>query len=40
MELLEPIGPVQTSRFFGGVGVSNGFAQFAMIMSEPVFCYR
>jgi len=37
MELLEPIGPVQTSRFFGGVGVSNGFAQFAMIMGNSLY---
>lgn len=37
MELLEPIGPIQTSRFFGGVGISNGFAQFAMIMGNSLY---
>lgn len=37
MELLEPIGPVQTGRFFGGVGISNGFAQFAMIMGNSLY---
>ena len=36
LELLEPIGPVQTGRFFGGVGISNGFAQFAMIMGNSL----
>lgn len=37
IELLEPIGPIQTSRFFGGVGISNGFAQFAMIMGNCLY---
>jgi len=37
MELLEPIGPVQTGRFFGGVGISNGYAQFAMIMGNCLY---
>jgi DNA transformation protein len=37
LELLEPIGPVQTGRFFGGVGISNGFAQFAMIMGNSLY---
>jgi len=37
MELLEPIGPVQIGRFFGGVGISNGIAQFAMIMGNSLY---
>lgn len=37
LELLEPIGPVQTGRFFGGVGISNSFAQFAMIMGNNLY---
>ena len=37
LELLEPVGPVITSRFFGGVGISNGFGQFAMMMGNCVY---
>ena len=38
LELLEPIGLVRTGRFFGGVGISNGFVQFAIIMgNSPYF---
>lgn len=37
LELLEPIGAVQTGRFFGGVGISNGYAQFAMIMGNSLY---
>lgn len=37
LELLEPIGPVRTGRFFGGVGISNGVAQFAMIMGNSLY---
>lgn len=37
LELLEPIGAVQTGRFFGGVGISNGYAQFAMIMGNCLY---
>ena len=37
LELLLPIGPVQTGRFFGGVGISNGSAQFAMIMGNSLY---
>lgn len=37
MELLEPIGPMQTGRFFGGVGISNGYAHFAMIMGNCLY---
>jgi len=35
--LLEPIGPVRISRFFGGVGISHGLAQFAMIMGNSLY---
>ena len=37
LELLDPIGPVQVSRFFGGVGISNGFLQFAMMMGNSLY---
>ena len=37
LELLEPIGPVRTNRFFGGVGISNGAVQFAMIMGNSLY---
>jgi len=37
LEFLEPIGPLQTRRFFGGVGISNGFVQFAMIMGNSLY---
>ena len=37
LELLEPIGPVRTSRFFGGVGISKGALQFAMIMGNSLY---
>jgi DNA transformation protein len=37
LELLEPIGSVQTGRFFGGVGISNGIAQFAMMMGNSLY---
>jgi DNA transformation protein and related proteins len=37
LELLMPVGPVQTGRFFGGVGVSNGFVQFAMMMGNCLY---
>lgn len=37
LELLAPIGLMQTSRFFGGVGISNGFVQFAMIMGNSLY---
>ncbi len=34
---LEAIGPVEVGRFFGGVGLSNGFLQFAMIMGNSLY---
>lgn len=37
LELLEPIGPVRTARFFGGVGISKGPLQFAMIMGNSLY---
>lgn len=37
LELLEPIGVVEAKRFFGGVGISNGFVQFAMLMSDSLY---
>ena len=37
LELLESVGPVRTSRFFGGVGISRGDVQFAMIMGSSLY---
>ncbi|NMM29047.1 MAG: TfoX/Sxy family protein [Glaciimonas sp.] len=37
LEFLEPIGPVRTGRFFGGVGISYGAVQFAMIMGNSLY---
>ena len=37
LERLEPIGRMRTSRFFGGVGISIGSAQFAMIMGNSLY---
>lgn len=37
LELLEPAGPVTTGRFFGGVGISCGSVQFAMIMENSLY---
>ena len=37
LELLEPIGPVRTGRFFGGVGISRNSVQFAMIMGNSLY---
>lgn len=37
LELLEPLGRVRTVRFFGGVGVSIGDNQFAMIMGNSLY---
>ena len=37
LELLESVGPVRTSRFFGGVGISQGDVQFAMIMGSSLY---
>jgi DNA transformation protein len=37
LEMLEPIGPVRTGRFFGGVGILSGSVQFAMIMGNSLY---
>ena len=37
LELLESVGSVRTSRFFGGVGISRGDVQFAMIMGSSLY---
>jgi DNA transformation protein len=37
LEMLEPIGPVSTGRFFGGVGILSGSVQFAMIMGNSLY---
>jgi DNA transformation protein and related proteins len=37
LEQLESIGPLQIGRFFGGVGISKGYGQFAMIMGNNLY---
>ena len=37
LELLEPLGRVRTTRFFGGIGLCVGNAQFAMIMGNSLY---
>jgi DNA transformation protein len=37
LEMLAPIGPVRTGRFFGGVGILSGSVQFAMIMGNSLY---
>ena len=37
LELLAPLGPVRTGRFFGGAGISDGAIQFAMIMGNSLY---
>ena len=37
LELLESVCPVRTGRFFGGVGISRGDVQFAMIMGSSLY---
>ena len=37
LELLEPVGMLQASRFFGGVRLSTGFVQFAMMMGKSLY---
>lgn len=37
LEMLEPIGPVHTTRFFGGVGILSGTVQFAMVMGNSLY---
>jgi len=37
LEFLEPILPIKTGRFFGGVGISCHSVQFAMIMGNSLY---
>lgn len=37
LELLEPIGLLRTSRFFGGVGLYFSSVQFAMMMGNSLY---
>jgi len=37
LEQLAPIGSITTGRFFGGVGLSRGGVQFAMIMGNSLY---
>jgi DNA transformation protein len=37
LELLEPVGPVKAARLFGGVGLSRGSVQFALIMDNRLY---
>jgi DNA transformation protein len=37
LEHLAAIGPVRLGRFFGGVGISSGAVQFAMIMGNSLY---
>lgn len=37
LELLEPVGPVKASRFFGGIGLSRASVQFGFIMDATTY---
>ena len=37
LTFLEALAPVRTGRFFGGVGISDGTIQFAMIMGNSLY---
>lgn len=37
LDLLGPIGPVQTARFFGGVAMKLNGRQFAMVMDGRLY---
>ncbi len=37
LELLRPIGPVQTARFFGGVALKLHGRQFGMVMNGRLY---
>lgn len=37
LEHLAPVGSLHTGRFFGGVGISSGAIQFAMIMGNSLY---
>lgn len=36
-ELLEPLGQIRASRFFGGVGLAYNSVQFAMMIGENLY---
>ncbi len=36
-ELLEPMGPLKTGRFFGGVALKRDGVQFAMVMGNSLY---
>jgi DNA transformation protein len=38
LDALKSVGAIQAGRFFGGVGISDGHVQFAMIMGNSVYC--
>lgn len=38
LDALKSVGALQAGRFFGGVGISDGHVQFAMIMGNSVYC--
>lgn len=37
LTFLEALGPIRTDRFFGGVGISDGAIQFAVIMNNCLY---
>ncbi len=36
-EQLAPIGPIKAGRFFGGIGLKSGNAQFGMLMEGSLY---
>jgi DNA transformation protein len=37
LELLEPLGAIESRRLFGGVGISSDAVQFAIIMGNTLY---
>ena len=37
LELLEPLGPIESQPFFGGIGLRSGGRQFAFVMDSTLF---
>ncbi|MBI3774150.1 MAG: TfoX/Sxy family protein [Gammaproteobacteria bacterium] len=37
LELLTPLGPTTTGRFFGGVGLARNGVQFAILMGNSLY---
>jgi DNA transformation protein and related proteins len=37
MDLLAPVSGLRKARFFGGIGISAGSVQFAMIMEDTLY---